>query len=331
MRKQTLYTILYCILVMGLSKASYVQHDSIRISLLTCSPGEEIYALYGHTALRYQNITRGDDWVFNYGVFDFNKPHFMWRFTKGETDYELGAIPYSIFSNEYRQRGSSVTQQQLNLTSEEAERLITLLSENYRPQNRVYRYNYFYDNCTTRARDVFENAIDGVVVYNDMPHNYSYRNILHTFSTNSPWAEFGIDLALGASADKPITARQQMFAPSFMQHFASDATITNSDNTQRPLISKETTLIPAHENRGETSRYPSPLAAGTTLLAITILITLWERKANRIFWSYDILLFTAQGAAGIVITFLFFFSTHPTVDTNWLIIFFNPLPLICLS
>ena len=128
-------------------------HDSIRISLLTCAPGEEIYSLFGHTAIRYENPSQGIDVVFNYGLFSFNTPNFILRFSLGETDYQLGATDYAHFAAEYAFFGRSVWQQTLNLTEREKAELIRLLQENYRPENRVYRYNFFHDNCATRPRD----------------------------------------------------------------------------------------------------------------------------------------------------------------------------------
>ena len=108
-------------------QAQDFEQDSIEFSLLTCSPSTEIYALYGHTAIRYRNMTNGDDWAFNYGLFDFGAPNFIWRFTKGECDYELGIIPYDLMEEEYRRRGSAVYAQVLNLTREEKENLFRLL------------------------------------------------------------------------------------------------------------------------------------------------------------------------------------------------------------
>ena len=187
--------------------------DSVRISLLTCAPGTEIYALFGHTAIRYENPPKGQDWVYNYGMFNFREPNFVMRFVKGETDYQLGRIPFPYFEAEYAMRGSAVYQQVLNLTNEEKVRLISLLEDNYRPVNRIYRYNYFYDNCTTRARDKIEESIDGQVVYPDGADNVSFRHIIHEYTDGHEWSEFGIDLCLGADADKRIDVRQQMFAP----------------------------------------------------------------------------------------------------------------------
>ena len=121
--------------------------DSIRISLLTCASGSEIYSLFGHTAIRYENFTQDIDAVFNYGMFNFNAPNFIFRFALGETDYQLGVTSYERFAEEYDYLGRDVWQQTLNLTQDEKVRLAGLLQENYRPENRVYRYNFFYDNC----------------------------------------------------------------------------------------------------------------------------------------------------------------------------------------
>ena len=126
--------------------------DSIRISLLTCASGGEIYSLFGHTAIRYENFTRNIDAVFNYGMFNFNAPNFILRFALGETDYQLGATNYEHFVAEYNYLGRDVWQQTLNLTPDEKEHLFNLLQENYRPENREYRYNFFYDNCAGSQR-----------------------------------------------------------------------------------------------------------------------------------------------------------------------------------
>ena len=199
--------------------------DSVRISLLTCAPGTEIYALFGHTAIRYENPSQKQDWVFNYGMFSFSEPNFVYRFVKGETDYRLGVVPFKYFEAEYAMRGSSVYQQVLNLTDEEKIKLVRLLEENYLPANRVYRYNYFYDNCTTRARDKIEESIEGKVVYPDEGKPVTYRDIIHEYTAGSEWSEFGIDLCLGADADNRADVRGQMFSPFYMKAFASGAMI----------------------------------------------------------------------------------------------------------
>lgn len=304
--------------------------DSIRFSLLTCAPGTEIYSLFGHTAIRYENYTRRIDVVFNYGMFSFNAPNFIFRFVAGETDYQLGITPYSYFEAEYAMRGSSVYQQVLNLTQSEKERLLTILENNYLPENRIYRYNYFYDNCTTRARDKIEECIEGKVVYPDSLSGKSYRSIVHEFTAGSLWDEFGIDLCLGAEADKEINKRQQMFSPFYMKYYASNAYIVDAGGTRRPLILDETKIVDVEPEEVQPGFILSPLMCGALFLALCVVMAWGQWKTQRIWWGWDIVLYGLQGLAGCIIAFLFFFSVHPTVGSNWLLILFNPIPLLHL-
>ena len=302
--------------------------DSVRISLLTCAPGSEIYALFGHSAIRYEDPARGEDWVFNYGMFSFKDPNFVMRFVKGETDYQLGVILYRYFEAEYALRGSSVYQQELNLTDAEKEKLIALLRENYLPANRVYRYNYFYDNCTTRARDKIEESIGGKVIYPESDRVVSYRDILHEFTAGSEWSEFGIDLCLGSEADEPIDERKQMFAPFYMLAAARGAVIQRGDEVV-PFVREETKIVEA-ELEDEPAFPLSPMTCALLLLACTIGIVIWGYRKGRQCLVWNVLMFALQGLGGCIIAFLFFFSLHPTVGSNWLLILFNPLPLLYL-
>ena len=238
MKRFFLYTILsFFLLLPSAGQAPANSNDSIRLSLLTCAPGEEIYSLFGHTAIRYENPSQGIDVVFNYGLFSFNTPNFIFRFSLGETDYQLGVTDYEHFAAEYAFYGRSVWQQTLNLTDEEKTKLIQLLQENYRPENRVYRYNFFYDNCATRPRDKIEESIAGKVVYPTEPQDGSrtFRDIVHQYCKGHPWACFGIDLCIGSEADQPITQRQMMFAPFYLMD-AFDGAQIFTDTYSRPLV-----------------------------------------------------------------------------------------------
>ena len=302
--------------------------DSVRISLLTCAPGSEIYALFGHSAIRYENPEKDQDWVFNYGMFSFKEPNFVMRFVKGETDYQLGVVPFRYFETEYALRGSSVYQQVLNLTDEEKVRLISLLEENYLPSNRVYRYNYFYDNCTTRARDKVEESIQGKVVYPETEKEVSFRDIIHEFTAGSEWGEFGIDLCLGSEADEPIDERKQMFAPFYMMEAARGAMIHRAD-TVVPLVLEEFKVVDAVLEDEPT--FPlSPMTCAMGLLVATALVVGWGIRKGRPCLAWNVLMFFLQGLGGCIVAFLFFFSLHPTVGSNWLLMLFHPLALFYL-
>ncbi len=316
--------------LMALPVAARIPSDSIRFSLITCAPGNEIYALFGHTAIRYQNLTKSEDIVFNYGMFSFDTPNFIYRFVKGDTDYRLGITPYRYFEMEYAVRGSSVWEQELNLTQAEKYRLLSLLEENYRPENRVYRYNYFYDNCTTRARDQIEKSINGSVIYPEGDSLKTFRSIVHEFTAGSLWDEFGIDLCLGAEADRPIPERLQMFSPFYMKDFASRAYIMDDEGGKsRPLVLRERKIVDVEPETD--SPFPvTPMMAASVFLALNVLVGWWQCRLRRIFWGWDILIYGGQGIAGCIIAFLFFVSSHPTVGSNWLLYLFNPLPLLYL-
>ena len=302
--------------------------DSVRISLLTCAPGSEIYALFGHSAIRYENPEKDQDWVFNYGMFSFKEPNFVMRFIKGETDYQLGVVPFRYFETEYALRGSSVYQQVLNLTDEEKAKLISLLEENYLPSNRVYRYNYFYDNCTTRARDKVEESIQGKVVYPETKKEVSFRDIIHEFTAGSEWGEFGIDLCLGSEADEPIDERKQMFAPFYMMEAARGAMIHRAD-TVVPLVLEEFKVVDAVLE--DEPAFPlSPMTCAMGLLVATAFVVGWGIRKGRPCLAWNVLMFFLQGLGGCIVAFLFFFSLHPTVGSNWLLMLFHPLALFYL-
>ena len=304
--------------------------DSVEFSLLTCQPHDEVYSLYGHTAIRYHELRPGGlDWAFNYGVFDFKKPHFVARFVFGLTDYELGAYPYKYFVKEYRRFGSMVTEQVLNLTDEEKMALHDALAINLRPENKIYRYNYFYNNCTTKARDIIESCINGKVEYAGREdYTPSYRDMVHSMTRNNPWSRFGNDLLLGIKADWKTDLRQQEFLPGNLLYDFDHAQIYSNGN-YRPLIKERRIAVPAGVQIIESGFPLSPLACAAILLAVGIVIFFFEWRKKRVFVLWDVLLMITTGTIGIVLT-LMLFSQHPTVSLNLQIILCNPLPWLFL-
>ena len=301
--------------------------DSVEISLLTCQPHDEVYSLYGHTAIRYHDMRKDKevDVAFNYGVFDFKKPYFVLRFVFGLTDYELGVYPFNIFLKEYRHFGSMVTEQVLNLTSEEKLLLHEALRQNLQPGNSVYRYNYFYNNCTTKARDIIEKCITGKTEYAERENfTPTYREMVHEMTRNHPWARFGNDLLLGIKADQPTTLRQQEFLPYNLMYDFDHAQIYENGQ-YRPLVKERRTALPGGVQIVKQGFPLSPIACAIllTVTGLILLILQWRSKRSFLFW--DILLMLTIGTIGIMLT-LMLFSQHPTVSLNLQILLFNPLP-----
>ena len=322
--------ILFAALLPSLFLGYAQELDSIRASLITCSPGQEVYALYGHTALRIQNYTAGQDLVFNYGMFSFKQPHFIWRFVRGQCDYMVVPIPWQYFTQEYEKRGSSITEQVLNLTQEEANRMYLRILEECKPENREYRYNFLYNNCTTKVRDIIESCVEGRIVYPDSIPLYTHRQMLHQYTKEHPWAQEGNDILLGAAVDTLVNIRSAQFAPEYMLRYADNAYIYAANNDKRPLILKKEILLHKKPQVIESEFPLSPRQAMAVLLCFSILIVLVERWVNWQFWLWDAVLLLGQGLAGMVLLFMFFFSEHPAVDSNWQIWVLNPIALIAL-
>ena len=307
------------------------QFDSIEVSLLTCSPHEEIYSLYGHSALRWHDMRQsspnaGNDIVFNWGIFNFNKPYFVLRFVFGLTDYELGPIPYQPFCNYYQEWGSSVTEQVLNLTPEEKMRLQAALAENLKPENRIYRYNYFYDNCSTRPRDIVEKCLNGRLEYAQREdYTPSYREMVSLCTRNHPWATFGNDMLLGVKADFATDLREQEFLPENLMYDFDHAQIYAAGE-YRPLVKERRIPVLPGVQVIEQDFPLSPMECALILLALTVVIMLIEWKSGKRQVWYDVILMTIQGLAGCVL-FVMLFSQHPTTSTNLQILLLNPLPL----
>ena len=303
-----------------------VAQDRREVSLLTCSPGEEVYAHFGHTALRVNDPTRGADVVFSYGIFSFDEPNFVWRFILGKTDYLLGAIDYPYFIAEYSERGSGVNEQVLALDSLQKNAIIAALIENIQPQNRVYRYNFLYNNCTTKARDKIFEAIGSGIGYSapSAGDSLTFRDIVHHFTGKHPWYQLGMDMLLGAPADETATRSGAQFAPIIFMQELSTATADG-----KPLLKEERELTAPQEKQAVRNNL-TPFNVSLLVLLFTLIIMLCERRTKKSYLLWDALLMTLQGAAGIVLTIMVLLSQHPTVNENWLLIWLNPLPLVLL-
>ncbi|MDR0745925.1 MAG: DUF4105 domain-containing protein [Mediterranea sp.] len=312
------------------ARASTADPDPIRISLLTCAPGDEIYSLFGHTAIRYEDTSRKIDLVFNYGVFSFNAPNFIYRFVKGETDYMLEVVDYSRFEMEYACQDRTVWQQTLHLTAEEKEKLFRLLQINYLPENRVYRYNFFADNCATRPRDKIEESLNGKMVYSSVDNRQTYRDIIYQSSKGYEWNRFGMDLCLGVETDRPISYREEMFAPLYLRDAFANAAIIDAENKARALVSGVTAVVSGEKAEKESGFRLTPMRSALLLFILIVSATIYGIRKKRSLWGIDLFLFAFAGLAGCIIAFLSCFSEHPAVSPNYLIFVFHPFHLLSL-
>lgn len=320
------------IFILGVFVSLSMVAGNAKFSVLTCAPGNEAYALFGHTGLRYCDEKKGVDIVFNYGYFDFDSPNFAWRFILGETDYMVGVVSYDTFCREYQQRGSEVVEQVLDLTPEQESDLFLMLKENCLPRNRVYRYNYFYNNCTTKIRDKVASVADGVAL--DAVAKYpTFRDALNALLVNHPWYAFGINLLLGADIDRPATQHGLQFIPQNYMNDLDACHIANADGKMHPFVKERNVVVENAELESVSENGHSnvtPFNVALLLLVATFIVMSCEVRKKKTFWGFDVLLMTVQGLAGCLLLFMALFSQHPAVGNNWLLLLLNPLALVLM-
>lgn len=327
MKKGLLYIVLTFILSVvnaTVGAQSMTNPDRIQISLLTCSPGKEVWAQYGHTAIRYYDKESGEDLAINYGIFSLDQTYFIPRFVLGMTDYRMGVQPMDMFLAQYSYEGRGVVEQVLNLSAEDKEVIYKALQENMKPENVVYRYNYFFDNCTTRARDMLVNHLHGKVVYPPAEEDATFRSMIHKWNNKYEWSQFGEDLLLGVNADRKTTKSEQQFLP---ENLRSD--FDKARYNGKPLVKETNILLDAETEVAEPVFPLSPLSVALIFAVISLVMMLFSYRRQQVYWAWDLALMLTSGLMGIIF-FVMIFSQHPCVSLNFILLFFNPLPLFFL-
>lgn len=293
------------------------------ISVLTCSPGPDLYSSFGHTALRIQDSIndRWVDVVYNYGTFQFTDD-FYFKFAKGQLDYRLSRSSFGDFQYEYLMTGRGIWEQKLLITPAEKQRLFDLLEENYLPENREYRYDFFYDNCSTRVRDIIKKALENKVNFTYVyAEKSSYREAIQHYLNFHPWSDFGIDVALGLPCDKVMEAEGAMFLPDSLMKELNFA--THGDG---PLVARTEEVIPQEYEPEDLGGF-TPVKLFSAILLLQIALGWWLRKKYRVNLLDRILMFSV-GLVGVLVTFLWFFTDHKATVWNLNILWANPLLLI---
>ena len=303
------------------------EEDSVHVSLVTFYPGSEPHNIWGHSEIRVQQGPV--DVYFNYGVFDFQAPAFMWRFMLGQTDYLCQPVPraYAMLGMENRR----MVEQELNLPQDKAIMVRDFLWNNAQPENRTYRYKFLSDNCSTRPRDIIEMAAGEGLRYPAMSDStVTYRDILAHYCRNYAWERFGIDLVLGWDVDTVLDQRATMFIPMLLMDAVAGATITTDSTTTRLVRATTVPIDKSTEGnvRPPTPWYLSPMTVAVLVLALTLMVTWRDWRRHDVARWFDTILFSAGGLAGCLLFFLVFFSTHEATSPNINIAWLNPLLLL---
>ncbi len=293
--------------------ASAQDSSHIRVSLLTCSAGDEIYSAFGHSALRITDSSNVSDIVFNYGTFDFDEPGFYTNFLKGKLSYYVSALHFADFKEEYQSTNRSITEQVLNLSAAEKITLESFLYNNVKEENKYYRYDFFLDNCTTRLRDI-------IIKYKTnypplkaiMPANTTFRQAIHNNleKHGKLWISIGIDILFGVPSDAIMTTKETEFLPDNLM------LTLESSNQQKQLLISTTNLYPLKSDN-YTQSFFTPLIVFSLLLLFIIALSLVNNKPAIIFLhGFDGLLFFLMGGLGILFAFIWIASDHLMLKNN---------------
>jgi len=322
MRLKLLLVLCICSLLV---KVSFAQSrtqlsDQAKISLITMAPGDELHSGFGHSALWIKDPLRRIDVVFNYGVFDFDTPNFYLKFMRGKLDYMLGAGRIGYLIAESRRDERSLIEQELNFTLAEKNAIYDFLLENIKPENRYYKYDFFYDNCATRFRDLFEEVLGDQLEWRREAEGITMRDYLDIYLDDKPWQDFGIDLVLGAPTDKMATKSDEMFLPDLLMYHTDSAFVG-----KRKLVKQKKFLYeaPAEVETSGFQILPKHITWLLCLLGIFLSVRHFKSKLNDALFNR--ILFIITGLVGWIIFFLWFLSDHGATINNWNIIWAMPL------
>lgn len=306
----------------------FVANAKTTVYLLTTYPSDrEVYTVWGHTALLV--TTDSTSVVYNYGVFEFSDD-FIYKFVSGQTDYCLDTDSPQTVANELVWKNSYAYLHELDLTVAEAERVHAALLLNAKPENKVYRYKFFSDNCATRPRELLERCI-GEVKYMPIGNTESYRDKVHVLCASMPWLRVGIDLCLGSGADEVIPDSMVTFLPVELMKQVESATVSDSLGATRPLVKSKLEMWHPQPKKFVAGDFPiSPVKAGVLLLflALLSLVFAWRNICVAYVRAFGAFLFFAFGLTGMLIFFLTFFSTHECTFPNFNLMWTNPLHLV---
>ncbi len=314
MELKRILVVFFCIF---LFQNLFAQTDTtcrLRISLLTCTPGQELYSTFGHSALRMTDSSAGTDIIYNYGTFDFEDPSFYSKFARGKLLYFVSVDGFENFLEEFKYERRGITEQLLNLSCTEKQKLVSALRENAKEENKYYKYDFVIDNCTTRLRDIVFKNVDGVVITKNIrpKERITFRKLIHEYLDKSYqyWSKLGIDILMASPVDKKISNNEAMFLPDYLLK-GFDSTMINGKRlvSEKKEILKPTLRI---------SKAPllSPFAI-FTILFLVIAVLSFLKNTTSFFSVFDFTLFFFSGAIGILILFMWFGTDHPECRNNF--------------
>ena len=313
------------------AQPSLTLSDQASISLITIYPGSAAHELFGHSAIRVRDPFHRIDSLYNYGTFEFDRT-FLPKFIYGKLDYMLWVSDYNLELNKYQHRlGRSVIEQHLSLSHSQRQALFDYLEYNKLEENRSYRYDFLFDNCSTRIRDLFERVLGDSIIFSDEPDpQVSFRELLDPYIEPQPFLDLGIDLALGLPTDREAISRETLFLPLYLME-AFDYARIDSAGVNKPLVARTDTVF---WQESESEQTESKFTFWLTLWLL-FLVSLWvtngtsHAAATARKW-FDRVLYGICGVAGFLALFLWLIALHEVTNYNWNLLWAWPTHLLIL-
>ena len=302
-----LFFIIYSFVGFGLANAN---SNNYQFSVITIGPNQnELYSAFGHSGIRFKDDSLGLDYFYNYGIFDFDQPNFYLNFLNGNLLYMVGRFDFNQAKKHYLSENRYVKEQVLNLTASQKNKFLAYLENNLKDENKFYIYNYVYNNCATKIRDIIDVVLDNNIIYKENFSELSIRNLMDLYLGQQEWGDLVIDICLGSEIDKKSNYYSSMFLPDFLYNSLEEATLSDGSK----IIYKTYISEPATTN--EKYYFTTPFNFFFLLLIVTLFISFKELKYGLRYNYYDFLLYFFTGIIGCLITYLWFFTDHLSVGS----------------
>lgn len=303
--------------------------NTAEVSIITIGPGSELYDKFGHSAFRINDPQNQRDVVFNYGVYDFDTPNFYTKFAQGKLLYELGVASYQPFFQSYVHQNRWIKEQVLNLNQAEKQEVSDFLWNNAAPENKKYKYDFFFDNCATKIRDVMQIVLKEKLVFSNdhIKETKTFRDLIQQNLVRNSWGSLGIDIALGAVIDRDARPIEYQFLPDYIFMGAENAIIKRAGASED--LVKNTNIL--FENKGSNNSnnfFLSPLFILGILAIVIIYITYRDNKSESRTTVLDFLIFLGTGLIGILILLLWFATDHTATADNYNLLWAFPLSVL---
>ena len=295
--------------------------EELTISALTMGPGDHPFFKFGHNAILVQP-REGPGTVFNFGTFGFDQPNLIPKFLKGRLMYWLSVSSENQTMASYVGANRTIEAQELDLTPAERWGLFQRLLENARPEKREYLYDYFWDNCSTRVRDVIDVTISGQLrTAGQAPAAMTLRAHALRLTSDLLWEYLGLHFGLGSPTDRPMNAWQESFLPEKLRDLLRTVQVQREGGV-RPLVKSERVLFAAR-------RPPKPAQpphwelwftlVGLGVGGLLVLLGLVARgqPAGRVLLGLlTSVLGLALGLLGLILLCLWLFTNHKATHAN---------------